>query len=193
MKLARVNTFLLLAILLLNGYVIVLPFLPALRYARDTHSPKAVAITKRVAQNPSNPAIATDAQQLLIPSMVFDEPIHDGKTAKTLNKGLWRLPHSSTPDKGSNTVIVGHRFTYSNPRGTLYHLDKVHVGDAIAILWHGKKYTYNVSQVKQVSASAVEVEAPTSEPTLTIYTCTPLFNPKDRLVVIATLERIDER
>lgn len=194
MKLARVNTLLLIAILVINGYVIVLPFIPSLLYNHDKHSPKAQAITERATSSvPNNPPIAANAEQLLIPSMVFDEPIHEGRTMAVLRQGLWRLPYSSTPDKGSNTVIVGHRFTYTNPRGTLYHLDKVRIGDALAVLWHGKRYRYTVREVKQVTPDHTEVEAPSKDSRLTIYTCTPLFNPKDRLVVVATLEHVDER
>lgn len=194
MKLARVNTLLLIAILLINGYVILLPFLPAILYSHDKHSPKAQAITKQATtSSPTNPTIASDAEQLLIPSMVFDQKIYEGKDIRVLRQGLWRLPYTSTPDKGGNTVIVGHRFTYTNPRGTLYHLDKVHIGDPIAILWHGKKYQYAVTEVKEVKPTQVEVEAPTKDSRLTVYTCTPLWNPKDRLVVVATLEHIYER
>src|SRR6478672_8465408 len=181
MKLARVNSLLLIAILLINGYVILLPFLPNLLYSHDKHSPKARAITKQATTHTGNPAIASDAEQLLIPSMVFDQAVHEGKDMRTLREGLWRLPYTSTPDKGSNTVIVGHRFTYTNPRGTLYHLDKVHPGDPIAVLWHGKKYQYTVTEVKEVKPTQVEIEAPTEDSRLTIYTCTPLWNPKDRL------------
>jgi len=193
MKLARVNTVLLIAILLINGYVILLPLLPNLLYSRDKHSPKATAITKQTTTHSNNPPIAGDAEQLLIPSMVFDEKINEGRDISVLRQGLWRLPYSSTPDKGSNTVIVGHRFTYTNPQGTLYHLDKVRKGDPIAILWHGKKYQYSVTEIKEVKPNQVEVEAPTADSQLTIYTCTPLWNPKDRLVVVAKLEHIYER
>jgi len=52
---------------------------------------------------------------------------------------------------------------------------------------------YTVDRIKQVTATAVEIEAPTARPTLTLYTCTPLWNPKDRLVVTATLQEIYER
>jgi len=191
MKLARVNTCLLVAIILINSFVIVFPFLPALMFQHQSNSPQAKQIQKTVASKPLPQSIDANAEQLLIPSMVLDEPIHEGKDLHTLRQGLWRLPYTSTPDKGSNTVIVAHRFTYTNPRGTFYHLDKVQAGDPIAILWHGKKYTYTVRQVQQVPPTQISVEAPTKEAQLTLYTCTPLWNPKDRLVVTASLENIE--
>lgn len=186
-RLSRINTLLVVMIVLVNLFVLAAPLWPAFLFARQKNSPKAQAITKQVAA-PTPEGIAADAQTLLVPAMVLDAPIHEGPGMKTLDKGLWRLPHSSTPDKGGNTVIVAHRFTYANPRGTFYHLDKVQNGDTIGVLWHGKKYTYTVADTKRVPATEMAVEAPTDTPTLTLYTCTPLWNPKDRLVVRATLQ-----
>jgi LPXTG-site transpeptidase (sortase) family protein len=186
-RLSRINTLLVVMIVLVNLFVLVTPLWPAFLYTKAKNSPKAQAITQQVTQ-PAPSDIPADAQTLLVPSMVLEADIHEGPGMKTLNHGLWRLPHTSTPDKGSNTVIVAHRFTYTNPRGTFYHLDKVRTGESIAVLWHGKKYTYNVVETKRVPATEMSVEAPTDTPTLTLYTCTPLWNPKDRLVVRAELQ-----
>lgn len=186
-RLSRINTLLVVIIVLVNLFVLVTPLWPALLYTKAQNSPKAQAITRQVTQ-PAPKGISTDAQTLLVPSMVLEADIHEGASSKVLNQGLWRLPHTSAPDKGGNTVIVAHRFTYTNPRGTFYHLDKVHAGESIAVLWHGKKYTYKVVETKRVPATEVSVEKPTETPTLTLYTCTPLWNPKDRLVVRAELQ-----
>jgi len=187
-KLARVNTILLIAIVLINGYIIVLPLLPGLFFSAAgrnsvTHSALEAKVQAGVALQNN-----TQENRLVIPSMLLDEPINDGHTIATLRKGLWRRPQTSTPGDGGNTVIVGHRFTYTQPQGTLYHLDKVQVGDPIGITWNGKSYVYTVRETKVVSPNDTSVEAPTTAPTLTIYTCTPLWLPKDRLVVIATPE-----
>jgi sortase A len=187
-RLSRINTLLVLMIVFVNLFVLAAPLWPAFLFAREKNGSKAQAITKQIVA-PASAGIAADAQTLLVPAMVLDAPIHEGASMKTLDKGLWRLPHSSTPDKGSNTVIVAHRFTYANPRGTFYHLDKVQNGDTVAVLWHGKKYHYTVVETKRVPATETAVEAPTDTPTLTLYTCTPLWNPKDRLVVRATLQK----
>jgi sortase A len=108
---------------------------------------------------------------------------------KILDQGIWHWPMSSTPDKGSNTVLLGHRFTYTNPNGVLYHLDKVRVGDNLAVIWSNHKYVYTVQKVQTVVPSMTDVVAPTVNPTLTIYTCTPLWSPHNRLVVTAELEK----
>lgn len=191
-KLARVNTALLIAILFINGYIIVLPVLPNLLFQLQHHDPqRARTMEAQIHTKPSTlPDNRPQDNRLIAPTMLFDQQINDGPTAVTLRKGLWRRPNTSTPDKGGNTVLVGHRLTYSNPRGTLYNLDKVHTGDDLAVWWQGKRYRYIVTTTKVVAPSEISVEAPTAEPTLTIYTCTPLWLPKERLVVIARLEDI---
>ncbi|HJP96838.1 MAG TPA: class E sortase [Candidatus Saccharimonadales bacterium] len=187
MKLARINTGLLLAIVLINAYVIVMPFLPALFFKAEKHS-TVKQLQQKVSSKPG--PITANAETLIVPSMALDAPVNEGKTIATLRQGLWRLPYTSTPDKGGNTVIVAHRFTYTNPRGMFYHLDQVHVGDQIAVLWHGKKYVYKTTTTEVVPPTEVSVEAPTADSILTLYTCTPLWNPKDRLVVTASLESV---
>jgi sortase A len=120
--------------------------------------------------------------------MHLDDQILEGKDLSVLKNGPWRLPYTSAPDKGSNTVIVGHRYTYTNPRGTFYYLDKVKLGDPIGVFWQGKKYMYTVTNISEVSPNSTGVESSSTQPQLTLYTCTPLWLPKNRLVIVAKLE-----
>jgi sortase A len=188
-KLARVNTGLLVAIILINSYIVALPVLPGVFYWWATRDGKQTANLQNkvhaLADKKGASVPRPTENRLMIPSMNLDQRVFEGKTAKTLNSGLWHRPHTSTPDKGGNTVFVGHRLTYTNPQGTLYHLDKVRTGDEIGVWWNNKMYTYTVTEVKVVNADKVAIEDQTSQPQLTIYTCTPLWLPKDRLVVIA--------
>jgi len=190
-KLTRVNTLLLVAILLVNGYIVILPVIPKFVFWLQEHNTQHI---KQLKQSVASPIAANTARpaenRLIVPSMAFDQQIFEGPSMATLRKGLWHRPGTSTPDKDSNTVIVGHRLTYSNPKGTLYNLDKVHTGDDIAVWWKGKRYRYTVTETKVVTPDQTSVEAPTERPQLTIFTCTPLWLPKDRLVVIASLEDI---
>lgn len=123
--------------------------------------------------------------RLVIPALQLDQEIYEGRYSNTLSKGLWRRPHTSTPDQGGNTVIAGHRFMHSKP-GVLFHLDKLKEGERFSLYWQGKEHLYQVSSVKIVSPLALEVEHQTKEPLLTIYTCTPLWTAKQRLVIQAT-------
>jgi LPXTG-site transpeptidase (sortase) family protein len=181
-----------LAIIGINAYIIVLPVMPAVVFwYKSRHSNTVARLAEQLhplsaGSKPTAPDATGD--RIVIPAMQLNQPIYQGPDARTLNKGLWLRPAGSTPDKGSNTVIAGHRFTYTNPRGTLYFLNKVHTGDEIGVFWHDKKYLYRVVSNNVVPPTATEIESATNATQLTLYTCTPLWNPKDRLVVTAILE-----
>lgn len=195
-KLSRINTLLLALIILINGYIIIAPVIPIISFwwadhdghraaelHQQLHPPKTV---------PSSAAPVNHENSVIIPSMLLDQPIHEGPVTQTyaiLNKGIWRWPASSTPDKGSNTVILGHRFTYTQPKGVLYYLNKVKLNDEIGLWWNNKLYTYKVSDIREVDPSSASIENPTNDARLTIFTCTPLWLPHDRLVVVAELEK----
>lgn len=196
-QLRQVNNCLLTLIIITNLYIIGAPLLPKVIYWWQTnHTHRQQQLTQKIHPKSSTaPAKTQPANQpnsLTVPAMLLDTPILEGPvkdTYKILDRGIWRLPFTSTPDKGGNTVIVGHRFTYTNPRGIFYYLDKVRVGDEIGVVWNHTSYLYKVSSVSTVSPSEVGVQAPTADARLTLYTCTPLWNPKDRLVVVAQLEK----
>ncbi len=125
---------------------------------------------------------------LIIPSINVSTPILESQTSKVLEQGIWHRPKTSTPDAGSNTVLVGHRFLYTSGAHTFYHLDKLKVGDEIMVFWLKQKYTYIVDSVTITGPASTEIELPTSQPVLTLYTCTPLFSVNKRLVVRAFLK-----
>jgi sortase A len=105
-----------------------------------------------------------------------------------LSQGAWRLPETSTPDLGSNTVISGHRYKYLPPNNlTFYLLDKLAAGDIINVVWKNKEYDYRVRESKIVPPTQISILDPTEEPILTLFTCDPIFSEKNRLVVTADL------
>ncbi len=182
MSLRFFNNCLTVLVSVLAIYIIAAPYLPQLGWWVRHDSPIKNIVRKQATAPPADQPIKGD--KLFIPGMELEETVYGGdKTA--LRKGVWKLPKTSTPDKGGNTVLVGHRFTYKNPKGVFYHLDKVKKGEPITLHWQGKAYEYQVTDIKVVPASEVSVEQNTAEPRLTIYTCTPLWSVKSRLVIIA--------
>lgn len=190
------------AIIIVNAYVIIAPFYPSINYWYQNHfSDTRTQLTQQIssfgkAQN--NVGIATKASAmqgnwLIIPSMLLKQPIYEGTVSQTytvLDKGIWHWPNGSTPDQGGNTILIGHRFTYTNPRGVFYELNQLKLGDQIGVWWAGKQYTYMVSSISVVSPSDTAILSQTKQPELTLYTCTPLWNPKERLIVVAQQESI---
>ena len=133
-------------------------------------------------------AASTIQNRLIIEKAGVDMPIFLSPNDKTLLKGGWMYSGNSTPDKGGNTVIFGHRWLYRPPiKNTFFSLDKVIVGDRFTINWNGKTYNYEVSEVKIVNPTDVSVLNPAASPQVTLITCAPLFSTKQRLVVIGKL------
>jgi LPXTG-site transpeptidase (sortase) family protein len=139
-----------------------------------------------ISQDRSDEDSIPEVNTLIIPAVGIDVPIVEGQTDEALDRGAWRRPATGTPVQGGNTVITGHRFRYLPPSNlTFYHLDKVQVGDAVIIYWDRERYEYEVDDVFVVGPEQVEIESNTAEPRLTLYTCTPLWTAKQRLVVVA--------
>lgn len=131
--------------------------------------------------------------QLIIPKIGVDIAYETGDAA--LDRGAqWRYPdrgHPTTPDGEGNFVIAAHRFTIAptphetSVKSPFYHIEKVAVGDKIYVDYEGKRYEYEVSELKTVEPTAIEIEAYTKAPQMTLYSCGLGGARSDRLVVIA--------
>jgi LPXTG-site transpeptidase (sortase) family protein len=197
--LSRANNVLLGLIILINAYIIITPVVPQIIYFYEDHYTNRFAQLQKQILYPRTPVKTSSGihttspavgNTLIVPSMLLNQPIYEGPVRSTyqiLAKGIWIWPNGSTPDKGGNTILIGHRFTYTNPKGVFYELDKVKINDMIGVVWDGKSYEYKVSNIQVVPPSQTAILAQTSQPELTLYTCTTLLNPVNRLVVTADL------
>jgi LPXTG-site transpeptidase (sortase) family protein len=193
----KANNWLLAAIVVINLYVLLAPLWPRVSFWWATRNgDKQNQLVEKIHTPTPEPLNAPkpakkEPNQLIIPSIVLDEKTHEGPASiayANLRKGVWRWPDSSTPNKGGNTVFLGHVFTYTDPQGVFYRLNKVKLGDQIGVIWDNVHYLYKVTNIKVVPPSDVSIQNPTKDARLTIFTCTPLWNPTHRLVV--TAERI---
>jgi sortase A len=76
---------------------------------------------------------------------------------------------------------------YTSGPNTFYHLDKLKIGDQIIVRWREKDYLYIVRETKIVDPSEISILNPTEKPTLTLFTCHPIYTTKSRLVVVGDL------
>jgi sortase A len=188
MPLRKFNNLLSVIVVLLGLYISLNPLLPQIAYWLRDKSPEHTApysgeLAKEVGSKATNTLPADN--RLVIPSIGINEPINEGKFINVIKDGgTWRRPNGTTPDKDGNTIIVGHRF-YGKNTSTFYNLDKVIAGQKLAVYWEGKEIMYEVREVKIVDATAIEIESPTDEKQLTLYTCHPIWTAKQRLVLIA--------
>jgi len=115
--------------------------------------------------------------------------IKGGIDPRILNSGAaWHIPGTADPVQAAkynkNFTLGAHRYAYRPPsKNTFYNLDKVAVGDIVQVYWDGQEYNYQVDEVKVVEPEDVEILEPGDENKITLFTCTPLFTSKQRLVV----------
>lgn len=189
------NNALTVMVLCLGFYIFITPFVPALSlWWQDMFGDDGYHYSGQLSATAGADGSqeAPKDNRLVLPSIHIDEPIVVGDDPQNIHKGVWHRPNTSTPEKGSNTVLVGHRWDYGQSSSVFYNLDKVVVGDLFAIWWEGKEYVYRVTENKIVEPSAIEVEDPTDKPIATLYTCTPIWTAKQRLVVVAELVEKEE-
>ncbi|MDP3964053.1 MAG: sortase [bacterium] len=127
-----------------------------------------------------------DFNHLVIPKIGVSVPIVEGSSEAALDRGAWRIPETSTPEVGGNTVISAHRFRFLPPNNTTFYLlDKLEVGDEITVFWKGERYDYQVGESSVVDKSAVVIQEEKGDTRLTLFTCTPLFSTAQRLAIVA--------
>jgi LPXTG-site transpeptidase (sortase) family protein len=178
-----INRLLLVAILGINIYILAAPFWPEVSYI-------AQKITSEPIKEDEFASIDRSNNRLIIPSIGIDDIIHDGKGPEELNKGIWHRPQTSTPDIGSNTVLVGHRWLYNDPEAAVfYHLPKVSIDQKMVAVWDKQVYVYKITDIKEVDPTEISVEDATKNNQLTVYTCTPLWTASKRLIVTGELEK----
>lgn len=196
---ALVFTLELLALILVL-YIFVLPAYPWLKYKIYTAEDKKINIeakdeaivkaqTEKYKSSFPEADYAVSPNRLIITKIGVNAPIVESKNeAYGLSRGAWHLPDSSTPDKGSNTVITGHRFKYFPPNNlTFYLIDKLEVGDIISVIWKEKNYYYKIVGTKIVPDTDLSVQNKTEKPTLTLFSCHPIFSTEKRFVVVSEL------
>lgn len=180
------------AVLLGIGVFLLLqPFFPAIGYTLRTVLPAeadAPMLPSFPVPNEDSPRVSQGESTLTIPKIGVAIAIVEGDDENALDLGAWRLPTTSINPTIGNMALAAHRYKRRPPASeTFYLLDKLVPGDRITLVWHGTPHAYAVTDTMVVEPTAVEVLAPTEQPTLTLITCTPLFSTAKRLVVTAQL------
>ncbi len=119
-------------------------------------------------------------------------PFHEGDTEITLESGAWhRFPERGDPENGGNFILSAHRFQLGlTPNSTVdkspfYHIDKLQEDDIIDIFYNNSWYKYQIKKTYSVEPDAVEIEEPSEEAKLTLYSCTLGGSADGRVVIEA--------
>jgi sortase A len=132
--------------------------------------------------------------KVVIAKIGVDIPYFEGSQS-ALNQGAWhRFPERGNPKDGGNFILSAHRFQLGlTPWGTkakspFYNLQKLEEGDDITVVHEGKTYNYKVTKKYDVERTATEIEAPSQEAKLTLYSCALGGEKAGRLVIEAKLQ-----
>lgn len=116
--------------------------------------------------------------KLKISKIGVNGKIYEGKNAeKTLEKGIWRVNDYGTPEDEYTIILASHRFghiTWSSSfrkANSFYNLPKTKVGDTVEIIWHQRKYKYEIYKAEE-STKIKDYEAD-----LILYTCKMINSP----------------
>ncbi len=125
------------------------------------------------------------ATRIQIPDIGVDAPIVQGDGWEQLKKGVGQHVGTANPGQRGNLVVSAHNDIF----GEIFrHLDQLKPGDEVIVHTNQRTYTYVVTGWKVVEPTAVEVMAPTNDPTLTMISCYPYLVDNKRIVVKGRLE-----
>lgn len=125
------------------------------------------------------------ASRIQIQAIGVDAPIVQGDGWEQLKRGVGQHIGSANPGQAGNVVLSAHNDIF----GEIFrHLDQLQPGDEVTVHTNRRAYTYVVSDWEVVEPTAVEVMAPTRDPTLTLISCYPYLVDDERIVVRATLQ-----
>lgn len=137
---------------------------------------------------PSNPIISIPKINATAP-IIFEPSYDEAKIQKALEGGVVHYGGTPNPGEPGNSVIVGHSSNdWWEPGAYKYVfilLDKMVVGDTYSVNYNSKQYIYQVTEVLVVAPNDLSVLKATTEPTMTLITCTPPGTTWKRLVIKA--------
>ena len=111
-----------------------------------------------------------------------------------LQYGVIHYPGTARPGQQGNVVITGHSSYFPWDPGRFKDvfavLHDLQEGDKILLYSNQKQYVYEVTSMKKIWPSELDVLKPTTENKLTLITCTPVGTNLKRLVIEAKLIRV---
>ncbi len=141
--------------------------------ASATTSALASASASAVASSATPPGTT---MYLTIPKLgLYDIPVLEGTSEAVLSQGVGHVPGTGYPwVAGSNTYIAGHRLGYPGiiSDHVLWELPSLAIGDQVILEDSlGQSYTYQVSEVLEVSPADLSVTGSVGRDVVSLQTC----------------------
>jgi LPXTG-site transpeptidase (sortase) family protein len=137
--------------------------------------------------------------RIVITSIGLDSEVVPAPLVEKDGQSTWQVPAFSaghaedTAGAGQpgNAVLMGH-ISSLHSGDVFKDLDQVQVGDDVEVFSGERQFTYRVFDTRSVPRTDLAMVAPTSEPIVSLFTCTGAWNPvlwdyTERLFVRARL------
>lgn len=122
-----------------------------------------------------------------IPRIGLIEPLNQGISLRSIDRGPSHWPGTALPGDPGNVVIAGHRVTKTAP---FRNIDQLQSGDAVIFTVDGQRSTYVVTGAEVVTPDAMRIVEQTPASTGTLFACHPPGSAQYRYVVSLALSDV---
>lgn len=116
---------------------------------------------------------------LEIPKIGLSQPLFEGVTLTSINRGPSHWPGTAMPGEVGNVVVAGHRTTYTKP---FWALDELVPGDELVFVVDGERIVYELERLEIVDPYALHIVDQTQERRATLFACHPRGSARQRIV-----------
>lgn len=124
--------------------------------------------------------------EISIPGIDSRWMIVEGSDDFALTRGPGHIEETAIPGMGGNFAVAGDRVLYGAP---FLNLDDVAVGDEITVRMAYATFVYRVTETFIVTPEDVSVLQPPGYEAITLLTCDPPWDIKQRIVIRGRLEQ----
>jgi len=128
--------------------------------------------------------------RIRVPRIGVNMILVNGTDDASLRRGPGRDLRTYMPGEGQLIYIAGHRTTYLAP---FAHIEKMHVGDAIALEVPYGTFRYRVFRKRIVPSDDLAVLRSHGREVVVLQACHPRFFATHRYLVYGRLSRVDPR
>lgn len=125
--------------------------------------------------------------EISIPRIGVELMVVEGSDKAALAKGPGHIAETSLPGAGGNFAVAGDRVLYGAP---FLNLDEVEPGDEVSVRMPYATFVYRVSEIFIVTPDEVSVLQPVGYEAITLITCDPPWDIKQRIVVRGELAEV---
>lgn len=126
--------------------------------------------------------------EINIPGIDSRWMIVEGADEAALSKGPGHIEETELPGMGGNFTVAGDRVLYGAP---FLHLDEIVPGNIIRVKMPYATFTYRVTETFIVTPEDTSVLEPVGYEAITLLTCDPPWDIKQRIVIRGELDEVE--